>query len=174
MPGKKEETRYRVEALGKQHDRSGFTCGSEPLDTYLRVQAGQDTRKRVAATCVLCEGTSHTVLGFYTLSAISVDIGSWPEHVAKTLPRYPIVPATLLGRLAIERQLQGRGAGEHLLMDALHRSWQASRQVASVAVVVDAKDSRAVGFYTRYEFTPFVDLPTRLFLPMSVIEQLFA
>ncbi len=174
MPGKKGDTPYRIETLGKQHDRSGFTCGSEPLDTYLRIQAGQDTRKRVAATFVLCEGTRQTVLGFYTLSAISVDIGSWPEEVAKKLPRYPVVPATLLGRLAIERQLQGRGAGEHLLMDALHRSWQASRQVASVAVVVDAKDSRAIEFYTRYEFIPFDDLPTRLFLPMRVIEQLFS
>ncbi len=174
MPGKKEETRYRVEALGKQHNRSGFTCGSEPLDTYLRVQAGQDARKRVAATCVLCEGENNTVIGFYTLSALSVDIGAWPEHVAKKLPRYPVVPATLLGRQAIDRQLQGKGAGEHLLMDALHRSWQASRQVASVAVVVDAKDSRAVEFYTHYDFTPFVDPPIRLFLPMSVIEQLFA
>ena len=174
MPGGKRDTPYRIEALGKQHDRLGFTCGSEPLDTYLRTQAGQDARKRVAVTCVLCEGTHHTVLGFYTLSAISVNIGSWPEDVAKTLPRYPVVPATLLGRLAVHRQLQGRGAGEHLLMDALHRSWQASRQVASVAVVVDAKDSRAVEFYTRYEFIPFNDLPTKLFLPMSVIEQLFA
>ena len=174
MPGGKRDSPYRIETLGKQHDRSGFTCGSEPLDTYLRVQAGQDTRKRVAATCVLCEGENNTVIGFYTLSALSVDIGAWPEDVAKTLPRYPVVPATLLGRLAIDRRLQGRGAGEHLLMDALHRSWQASRQVASIAVVVEAKDGRAVEFYTRYEFIPFDDLPTRLFLPMSVIEQLFA
>jgi len=174
LPGGQRETLYRIEPLGKQHDRSGFTCGSELLDIYLGTQAGQDTRKRVAATFVLCEGTSHTVIGFYTLSAISVDIGAWPEDVAKKLPRYPVVPATLLGRLAIDRQLQGRGAGEHLLMDALYRSWQASRQVASIAVVVDAKDSRAVEFYTRYEFTPFVDPPIRLFLPMRVIEQLFA
>ena len=173
MPGGKRETPYRIDTLGKQHDRSGFTCGSEPLDTYLGTQAGQDTRKRVAATCVLCEGTSHTVLGFYTLSAISVDIGAWPEDVAKKLPRYPVVLATLLGRLAIDRQLQGRGAREHFLMDALHRSWQASRQVASVAVVVDAKNSRAVELYTRYDFTPLVDSPIRLFLPMSVIERLF-
>ena len=174
MPGGKRETPYRIEALGKQHDRSGFTCGSKPLDTYLRIQAGQDARKRVAVTYVLCEGTSQTVVGFYTLSAISVDIGAWPEDVAKTLPRYPVAPATLLGRLAIERPRQGRGAGAHLLMDALHRSWQASRQVASVAVVVDAKDRRAIGFYTRYEFIPFDDVPTKLFLPMRVIEQLFA
>ena len=174
MPGKQGDTTYRVEALGKQHDRSGFTCGSEPLDTYLGAQAGQDARKRVAATFVLCEGGSNAVVGFYTLSAVSVDIGAWPEDVAKKLPRYPVVPATLLGRLAIDRQLQGRGAGEYLLMDALHRSLQASRQVASVAVVVDAKDSRAVGFYTRYDFTPLADPPIRLFLPMSVIEKLFS
>jgi predicted GNAT family N-acyltransferase len=174
VPGKKGDTPYRIETLGKQHDRSGFTCGSEPLDTYLRIQAGQDTRERIAATFVLCEGTSQTVLGFYTLSAISMDIGSWPEEVVKKLPRYPVVPATLLGRLAIDRQVQGREVGEHLLMDALHRSWQASRQVASVAVVVDAKGSQAVGFYTRYDFIPFDDLPNRLFLPTPVIEQLFA
>ena len=173
MPGKKEEARYRVEALGRQHDRSGFSCGSEPLDQYLRAQAGQDARKRVAAPFVLCEGEGNTVLGYYTLSAISVDIGEWPETVAKKLPRYPVVPATLLGRLAIDRRLQGQGAGEYLLMDALHRSLQASRQVAAVAVIVDAKDERAVAFYRRYEFIPFADQPTRLFLPMSVIEKVF-
>ena len=78
MLGKKRDTPYRVEALGKQHDKEGFTCGSGPLDHYLEVQAGQDTRKRVAATFVLCEGESNRVIGFYTLSAISVDIGAWP------------------------------------------------------------------------------------------------
>jgi predicted GNAT family N-acyltransferase len=174
LPGEKRDTLYRVEALGKQHDRSGFTCGSEPLDRYLGVQAGQDARKRVAATFVLCEGESNKVIGFYTLSAVSVDIGAWPENVAKKLPRYPAVPATLLGRLAIDRKFQGKGASEHLLMDALHRSLQASRQVASVAVVVDPKDSRAAEFYKHYDFTPLADPPIRLFLPMSVIEKLFS
>ena len=172
MPGK--EKRYRVEALGRQHDRLGFSCGSDPLDQYLRTQAGQDARKRVAAPFVLCEGESHAVLGYYTLSAISVDIGAWPENVAKKLPRYPVVPATLMGRLAIDKRLQGQGAGEHLLMNALHRSLQASRQVAAVAVIVDAKDENAVAFYRHYEFVPFKDQPARMFLPMRIIEKLFA
>ena len=173
MPEKKEELRYRVEALGRQHDRSQFSCGSEPLDRYFRAQAGQDARKRVAAPFVLCEGDGAAVLGYYTLSAISVDIGAWPENVAKKLPKYPVVPATLLGRLAIDRQLQGKGVGEYLLMDALHRSLQAAHQVAALAVIVDAKDARAVAFYRHYEFTPFEDQPARLFLPMGVIEKLF-
>ena len=172
MPGK--EGRYRVEALGRQHDRLGFSCGSDPLDQYLRTQAGQDARKRVAAPFVLCEGESHAVLGYYTLSAISVDIGAWPENVAKKLPRYPVVPATLMGRLAIDKRLQGQGAGEYLLMNALHRSLQASRQVAAIAVIVDVKDEDAVAFYRHYEFVQFKDQPARMFLPMGIIEKLFA
>ena len=174
MSGENEEVRYRVEALGKQHDRSEFSCGSAPLDQYLSAQAGQDARKRVAVPFVLCEGERNTVLGYYTLSAISVDVGEWPETVAKKLPRYPVVPATLMGRLAIDKRLQGQGAGEYLLMNALHRSLRASRQVAAVAVIVDAKNEDAVGFYRHYEFVPFKDRPDRLFLSMGIIEKLFA
>ena len=173
MPESSQQTDYRVEPLRKQHDRSGFSCGVEPLDRYLREQVGQDARKLVAAPFVLCIGQSNAVVGYYTLSALSISVGAWPEDVAKKLPRYPNVPATLLGRLAIDRSLRGQGAGEYLLMDALRRAIDASRDVASVAVVVDAKDENAVEFYRRYEFIPFADVPNRLFLPMGIIEKLF-
>ena len=165
---------YRVEVLTRQHDRKAFSCGVEPLDRYLKEQARQDARKRVAAPFVLCEGASNKVLGYYTLSALSIGVGAWPDDVARRLPRYPVVPATLLGRLAVDRHLRGKRMGEHLLMDALHRALLASRDVASVAVVVDAKDDAALAFYRRYGFIPFADLPNRLFLPMGTIEQLFA
>jgi ribosomal protein S18 acetylase RimI-like enzyme len=168
-----QQKAYRVDALRKQHDRSGFSCGVEPLDRYLREQARQDARRRVAAPFVLCEGQNNAVLGYDTLSALSVDVGAWPEEVAKKLPRYPFVPATLIGRLAVDIRLRGRGAGEHLLMDALRRALAASRDVASVAVVVDAKDDAAVPFYRRYGFITFPDQPNKLFLPLAVVEQLF-
>ena len=174
MPEAAEQTNYRVEALGKPHDRSGFSSGVEPLDRYLRKQAGQDARKRVAAPFVLCVGKRNTVLGYYTLSALSIDVGAWPEDVARKLPRYPVVPAMLLGRLAVDQRQRGKGAGEFLLMDALRRASVASRQVAAVAVIVDAKDAAAISFYRRYEFIPFADLPSRLFLPMGTVERLFA
>ncbi len=164
----------RVEPLGKQHDRSAFSCGVDALDRYLREQAGQDVRRRVAVTFVLCEGKSHQVLGYYTLSALSVEVGAWPEAVARKLPKYPRVPATLLGRLAVDRLLRGKGSGEHLLMDALRRALDTSREVASVAVVVDAKDDSAISFYRRYGFISFADQAHKLFLPMAVIERLFA
>jgi GNAT superfamily N-acetyltransferase len=121
----------------------------------------------------LCEGESHVVLGYYTLSALSIDVGAWPDHIARKLPKYPYVPATLLGRLAIDRRLRGRGAGEYLLMDALRRALAASREVASVAVVVDAKDDGVTAFYRCYGFISFPDQPSRLFLPMAIVEQLF-
>jgi ribosomal protein S18 acetylase RimI-like enzyme len=167
------QTGYRVEALSKQHDRAGFSCGVEPLDRYLQEQAGQDARKHMAAPFVLCEGKSNAILGYYTLSALSIDVGAWPANVARKLPKYPVVPATLLGRLAVDLRLRGKGAGEHLLMDALGRAFEASREIASVAVVVDAKDEKAVAFYRRYDFIPFADHANRLFLPMGTIEQLF-
>lgn len=172
MPKVSKQTDYRLEPLSKQHGRSGFSCGVEPLDRYLRQQAGQDARKRVAAPFVLCAGKSNAVLGYYTLSAFSVDVGVWPEDVARMLPRYPVVPATLIGRLAVDNSLRGTGMGEHLLMDALRRAFSASREVASVAVVVDGKNTNAVSFYLRYGFIPFGDQPNRLFLPMETIERL--
>ena len=173
MPKKSLRADYRIEALGKQHDRKAFSCGVEPLDRYLKEQAGQDARKRVAAPFVLCPGQGNTVVGYYTLSSLSVDVGDWPEDVARKLPRYPVVPATLLGRLAVDRSLRGKGAGEHLLIDALRRSLEASREVASAAVVVDAKDEDAAAFYGRYGFVKFADAPRRLFLQMSTIAELF-
>jgi len=173
LPKPPQQPPYRVEPLGKQRDRSEFSCGVEALDRYLREQAGQDARKRVATPFVLCEGTSDRVVGYYTLSALSLDIGEWPEAVAKKLPKYPLVPATLLGRLAVDAQVRGSGAGEHLLMDALHRTLKATEQVASIAVVVDAKNAAAEAFYRRYGFVSLADQAHRLFLPMAVIAKLF-
>jgi len=172
LPKKPAETGYRVEPLARQHDRSAFSCGVESLDRYLREQAGQDARRRVAAPFVLCEGKSNSVLGYYTLSALSIDVGAWLQDVATKLPKYPLVPATLLSRLGVDSRLRGKGVGEHLLMDAVRRALEASRAVASVAVVVDGKDENAASFYRRYGFISFADQPRRLFLPMAVIEKL--
>ena len=98
MPGAPEEP-LRVEALGPQHDRTSFASGVEPLDRYLRAQAGQDARKNMAAPFVLVLPDGD-IGGYYTLSSTAVKLGSFQTDVP-TLPRYPLVPATLLGRLAV-------------------------------------------------------------------------
>ena len=89
----------RVEVLGPQHDRASFESGAEPLDRYFRVQAGQDARKNMAAPFVLVLPDG-TIAGYYTLSSTAVNVGDWPAQTVRKLPRYPLIPATLLGRLA--------------------------------------------------------------------------
>ena len=162
-----------IEALGRGHDRASFESGVPALDAYLKKQAGQDARRYAAAPFVLCEGDGIAVLGYYTLSALSIRVGDLPEESARKLPRYPVVPAALIGRLAVDRRRRGERLGEFLLMDALYRIWSQARQIAAAAVVVDAKDEQARSFYEVYEFRPFPQQPGRLFLPMKRVARLF-
>jgi GNAT superfamily N-acetyltransferase len=160
----------QVEVLSSQHDRSGFECGVEPLDRYFQTQAGQDARKKMAAPFVLLLQDG-TIAGYYTLSSTAVQLPELPAATVRKLPRYPLIPATLLGRLAVDRRYQGRGYGRFLLADALYRALRS--EIASFAVIVDAKDQNAKGFYERESFLPFPDQPMKLFRPMSDIEGLF-
>lgn len=169
MAGEIEE-KLRVEALSSRHDRSGFESGVESLDRYFRTQAGQDARKNMAAPFVLLLPDG-TIAGYYTLSSTSVQLGELPEQTVRKLPRYPLVPATLLGRLAVDRRQQGKGYGRFLLADALYRA--ARSEVASFAVIVDAKDDGARRFYEWESFLPFPDQPMKLFRPMADIRRLF-
>jgi predicted GNAT family N-acyltransferase len=161
----------RIEALEAHHDRAGFCCGVPELDTYLQQRAGQDIKRRLAAVFILTTD-SKTIAGFYTLSAHSISGADLPPELGKRLPRFPL-PVTLLGRMAIAQTLQGAGLGEYLLLDALSRALNGSRQIASWAVVVDAK-AGARDFYLKHDFIPLPDSPDRLFLPMKTIEALFA
>jgi GNAT superfamily N-acetyltransferase len=162
----------RVEPLSEQHDRAGFASGVEALDRYLRAQARQDARRRIASCFVLIAGDGGVPLGYYTLAATSVTLVDLPQSLAKRLPRYPVVPATLMGRLAIDARHQRRGLGELLLFDAFSRALRS--EIASYAFVVDAKDDRAAAFYARYRFTPLVQAGRRLFVPMAEVAKLFA
>jgi predicted GNAT family N-acyltransferase len=144
----------------------------EELDRYFRQQAGQDAKRRVAAPFVLVMSNG-SILGYYTLSAYGIRLDQLPEATARKLPRYPLLPATLLGRLAISNLHRGQRLGRFLLMDALHRSWKNTSEVASVAVVVEALDEAARAFYLHHEFRPLRDHADKLFLAMATIEKLF-
>jgi GNAT superfamily N-acetyltransferase len=164
-----------IEPLGKRHDRKAFSCGNEPLDRYLKQQASQDARRHVAALFVAVpkEG-GKTILGYYTLSAFAIDLGTLPRSTAKKLPHYPLVPATLLGRLAVDLGHKGKGLGAFLLMDALHLAYRQSLQIASAAFVVHAINDDAFRFYRHFDFTPFPERRDQLFLPMATVALLFA
>lgn len=117
--------------------------------------------------------SAHSVVGYYTLSAYSVRLSEIPPELGKRLPKYPLLPATLLGRLAISRQHRGLKLGRLLLMDALHRSWRNTVQVGSVGVVAEAYNEAASAFYLNHEFQPVEDHRKKVLLSMKTIEQLF-
>jgi GNAT superfamily N-acetyltransferase len=172
-PGARSSS-WLIEPLAKRHDRAAFSCGNETLDRYLKEIAGQDARRLVAAPFVAVDPAARdTILGYYTVSSFSIGLSDLPHDVSRKLPAYPVVPATLLGRLAVDQSHGGQGLGEYLLMDALHRAHAQSSQIASFAIVVDAIDESAERFYRHFNFIPFPERRTRLFLPMKTLTALF-
>ena len=163
---------YSFEPLS-DHDRGSFSCGIPELDDYLRHQASQDAKRKVAAPFVMVDDTRR-ILGYYTLSAYGVRLDELPPDIAKKLPKYPLIPATLLGRLAVSREHLGQKLGTLLLMDALHRSWKNSTQVASMGVVAEAIDDAARRFYLHHEFIGLAEHPRKLFISMTTIAKAFA
>ena len=164
--------RYQFEPLDRHHDRAAFSCGVPELDRYLQRQARQDVQRHVAAVFVLLDGEEGKIAGYYTLSATVIGLSDLLDDLARRLPRYPDLPAVLLGRLAVDSHYQGQRLGEVLLMDALTRALTQSQQIAALAVIVDAKNEAAVGFYQRYGFQQLVGQPRRLFFPMQTIAAL--
>lgn len=151
-------SRYRIELLGK-HARAPFTCGSPQLDRYLQERASQDMRRRVAS-CFVAVDDAGDVAGYYTLAATSLVLDQLSDKRAKRLPRYPAIPAVLLGRLAVALTHRGQQLGGALVADALHRASRS--EVMAYAMVVDAKDDSAAAFYAHLGFERLGDDPRRL------------
>jgi predicted GNAT family N-acyltransferase len=169
-------TKFASEPLdGKKHNRAAFVCEHKSLTDYIKQQASQDVKKNLAAVFVLTPNGT-TIAGYYTLSQYGVDAGELPPQLLEQLriPGYQRLPATLIGRLARHIDFKGQTVGGHLLMDAFRRALDATQTVASVAVVVEAKDENAVRFYKLYDFIQMPDHPDRLFIPMTTIRKLFA
>ncbi len=164
--------KYIIGPLEKKHDKTEFNCGVDVLNQYLKIQASQDVKKNVAVTYALSTPASEKILGYYTLSSIGIFPGELPDELVRRLPRYPALPGILLGRLAVDSSCQGTGIGQYLLVDGLKRSLQVSNQIGIVAIIVDAKDNKAVKFYEHFGFLKLPENTHRLFLPISTIKKL--
>ena len=163
----------KIELLdSKKHERTTFDCGVESLNNYIKKTASQDLKKKVATVFVLIDEPLKEVLAYYTLSAFVIEVEELDSAISKKLLRYPRLPATMLGRLAVDLKYRQQGWGRLMLIDAVKRAYKNTEQVASIAVVVDAIDKNAVKFYQKYGFTAFMSQPLKLYLPMKVISVL--
>lgn len=169
---KNDHPLYVISKLNNKHNKKDFSSGSIQLDNYLKVQAGQDNKKNVSVTYVLTPINSNDVIGYYTLSSFSIDASDLAYEFLKKLPKYPLLPAILIGRLAVNSIYQGKKIGGHLLIDALKRGLLISDQIGINLVVVDAKDTNALNFYRHYGFIPFPSNKLKLFLPINTIKLL--
>jgi GNAT superfamily N-acetyltransferase len=156
-----------IEPLNRNHNRTAFNCGIESLDRYLQHQANQDIKRRVSRVFVVRSRQDDTrVLGYYTLSTLSIDLSVLPEKLAKKLPKHPI-PAALIGRLAVDVSAQGKGIGKVLLSNAIKRTLAISSDIGMYAIVVDAINEQAESFYMQYGFAHLASEGKRLFLSLK-------
>jgi predicted GNAT family N-acyltransferase len=152
------------------HRREEFSCESPELTDFLHKRARKEAKSRTSACFVLVPvADPGQITGFYTLSATSIELEKLPVELTRKLPRYPRLPATLLGRLARALAFKGQGIGDLLMVDALKRSYVNSSIIGSVAVVVDPKDGPAAKFYSTFGFQPLDD--QKMFLPMKAVPE---
>ena len=154
-----------IEPLGK-HDRAAFSCGVAALDDWFHQRAGQDEKRNVARVFVAIDD-QYGIVGFYSLSSFTLSILDLPPENAKHLPRYDVIPAALIGRLARDERVRGQGVGDLLLADAVRRVIGASGSLAVFAIVVEAIDEKAAVFYRDFGFASFPNRPLRPFMSMA-------
>jgi hypothetical protein len=165
-----------IEPLDRdKHDRASFSCGNAVYDKFLKEQANQEGKKNLSVCYVLTFAGQQEIIGYYTLSNLSLDLSSLPPETARKIGRYLSVPATLIGRLArsSKKEHQGMRLGSHLLVDACFRALELSKGSGSFAVFVDS-ESETIGFYERHNFVRLETVPNRLYLEMKQIEKLSA
>ena len=160
----------RIEPLGNDHNRKSFSCGVEVLDRYFREIVTQDVKRRVS-NCFVAVEQGGEIAGYYTFAATSLPLGELPPDQARKLPRYPLVPAGLIGRLAVATACQGRRIGGALIMDAVLRA--ARSDPAIFAIIVDAKDEPAAKFYAHLGFQRLSSRTGTLFIPIATALQAF-
>ncbi len=169
---KADPNSYHFEPLGN-HDRAAFSCGYKDLEDYIRNQASQDLKRKLAAVFVIVRNdNAKRVIGYYTLSSRHLQLEQLPEEIAKKAGKYNTIGVTLLGRMAVDTSQQGQGIGELLLVEALKQSLLGTERVVSFAVFVEAKDEKAAGFYRKYGFIELMEDKGKLFLPMKTIAKL--
>jgi ribosomal protein S18 acetylase RimI-like enzyme len=161
--------RFAIDVLAA-HDRTEFSCGIAALDRYFREQVTQDIRRHITNCFVAVSADSNLIAGYYTLAASSIQFLDLPPDETKRLPRYPVLPAVLIGRLAVDTRFRGRGLGSALIADAALRAIRS--EPAVFTLLVDAKDENAVAFYLHHGFRPLESKPGSLFLSVASVAKI--
>lgn len=162
----------RIEPLNLDHDRKTFDCNiHSELNVFLQQKARQQADKGISCTFVLIDSEKPTqIIGYFSLNLVEVNSERLPKTLAKKYPR--IVPGVKLGRLAVDKNYQRQGFGRILLVDAMYKTLEISKNAGVIGLFVDAKDKNAKDYYLQYGFCEFQDNSLQLFLPLGTVKKL--
>jgi len=164
---------YKTTPLKAGHKRSAFCCGLKSVDDFIQTNAAQAMEDRTCVVFIKEDKEQGVIQGFYTLSNDSIPRDRIPAELRDKLPKYPKLGVTLIGQLGVRQDLQGKGLGTELLMDAIFRAYVAATETSgSIAVVIDPATERNKESYKKFGFIELPDNPRRLFIPMATIEAL--
>ena len=163
-----------------RHDRSGFSCGTDRLNNFLRFSARKQQKDDFTRVFVAVAEGSSEVLGYYALNAHAVAAEEFGENRPRRTPRIGSIPALYLSMIAVDGRWQGMGLGSDLAVDALGRALNVSDEVDLKLVVLDVIDdggedvfARRKEFYWRLGFRSLEDHPERMFITIDTIRTMF-
>ena len=175
MPPQPLQGEWEVRPLDSHHDRAAFSCGDDRISDFLKKHASQSMKRKTAVIWILSKKGENKTLGFYSLSNTLIDVGTLPAEIIKKI-KFDKAGATLLGQFGNDESVQNCGYGRLLHMHALRKAWMASKDVASVGVILDARTDAAKKFWNKCEYIALPetsDGSQKFFLPMTYIEDLF-
>ena len=162
----------KIETVSRDHNRSGFDCGNDALNQYLKKIARQHLNKGISRTFVLVDDNMPTeILGFFTLVSCEIFVDKLPRKYAKKYPSK--VPAAKLARLAVAKDRQRQGLGTHMMINTVERVIRVSQDLGIIGFFVDAKDNEAKAYYEQFGFIQLPDNPLELFLPLATLRNAY-
>lgn len=149
--------------------RKNFDCEEKSLNDYIQNYARSNSRDDISQTHVLLDDENKKIISYYSTCNYSVAKESLATKFGVPVKQ---VPATLIGRLAVDKIYKGKGYGASTLVEALKQIKTISRVTGIKIVIVDALNISATSFYKSFGFIEFDDDPMRLFITVATIDSL--
>jgi GNAT superfamily N-acetyltransferase len=158
----------RPEPLADLHELKDSFSGVDSLDDWLKRRARPNQISGASRTFVIAE--QQKVVGYYALASGAIASAESVGRFRRNMP--DPIPVAILGRLAIDRSMQGQGLGRALFRDCALRVAQAADTIGIRGIVVHAISDRAKAFYIALGFDPSPGEPMTLMVTLADIRSL--
>lgn len=157
--------------LEDHHPIEDFECGEASMDGWCK--NARKSHKSNLSTVWVCPDSHGAIAGFFTLSSHTVRASQWEGTAAKDDGGVAVSPATLLGKIAIRRDLRKQKLGSILLLQAAATAVRGSEFSSSRLLVLDAANDKLCIWYKGHNFKSFSESnPLAMYMKMSTAKKL--